>query len=139
MVNEPIGILPTLPAVIIGIASILLPYMVLPLMSAIESIPKSVEEAASNLGANRFQIFLKILLPLSIPGLVSGSILVYLISISALIVPALMGMPKVRMLGNQVYDAVLVSFNWPFAASISIIMIFFTFTILGFYLKWVRK
>jgi len=139
MVNEPIGILQTLPAVIIGIASILLPYMVLPLMSAIESIPKSVEEAASNLGANRFQIFLKILLPLSIPGLVSGSILVYLISISALIVPALMGMPKVRMLGNQVYDAVLVSFNWPFAASISIIMIFFTFTILGFYLKWVRK
>ncbi len=139
MVTEPIGILQTLPAVIIGIASILLPYMVLPLMSAIESIPKSVEEAASNLGANRFQIFLKILLPLSIPGLVSGSILVYLISISALIVPALMGMPKVRMLGNQVYDAVLVSFNWPFAASISIIMIFFTFTILGFYLKWVRK
>ena len=139
MVNEPVGILGTLPAVIIGISSILLPYMVLPLMSAIESIPKSMEEAASNLGANKSQVFIKILLPLSIPGLISGSILVYLISISALIVPALMGLPKVRMLGNQVYDEVLVSFNWPFAGSISIIMIFFTFTILGLYLKWFRK
>jgi ABC-type spermidine/putrescine transport system permease subunit I len=138
-VREPIGIMYTLPAVIIGLTGLLLPYMVMPLMSSIESIPRSMEEVASNLGANKLQVFFKVLLPLSIPGLVSGSLMVYLIAIGALAIPALMGMPKVRMLGNQVYDQVLGSFNWPFAASLSIIMIMFTFSVLIFYLKWLKK
>jgi ABC-type spermidine/putrescine transport system permease subunit I len=113
--------------------------MVMPLMSSIESIPRAVEEAARNLGANSFQVFYKILLPLSVPGLVSGSLLVYLIAISALVTPALMGIPKVRMLGNQVFDEVLISFNWPFASSIAIIMIVFTFGILVFYIRRLRR
>lgn len=138
-INEPIGIMYTMPAVVIGLTGLLLPYMVLPLMSSIESIPRSMEEAASNLGANRLKIFFKILLPLSVAGLVSGSLMVYLIAISALVTPALMGLPKVRMLGNQVYDTVIGSFNWPFAASISIIMVIFTFSVLIFYLRWLKK
>jgi len=138
-IHESVQIMYTLPAVIIGLTGLLLPYMVMPLMSSIESIPRPMEEAARNLGANSFQVFYKVLLPLSIPGLVSGSLLVYLIAISALVTPALMGFPKVRMLGNQVYDEVLTSFNWPFAASISIIMIVFTFSVLFFYLKWMKK
>jgi len=137
-IDEPIGFMYTLPAVVIGLCGLLLPYMVMPLMSSIESISRSMEEAARILGANSFQVFFKIVFPLSIPGLVSGSVLVYLIAISALVTPALMGIPKVRMLGNQVFDEVLTSFNWPFAASISIIMIIFTFSVLVFYLKKLR-
>jgi ABC-type spermidine/putrescine transport system permease subunit I len=137
-INEPIEIMYTLPAVIIGLTGLLLPYMVMPLMSSIESIPRAVEEAARNLGASSFQVFYKILLPLSVPGLVSGSLLVYLIAISALVTPALMGIPKVRMLGNQVFDEVLISFNWPFASSIAIIMIVFTFGVLVFYIGRLR-
>jgi ABC-type spermidine/putrescine transport system permease subunit I len=137
-IDEPIGFMYTLSAVIIGLTGLLLPYMVMPLMSSIESISRSMEEAARILGANSFQIFYKVVFPLSVPGLVSGSVLVYLIAISALVTPALMGIPKVRMLGNQVFDEVLTSFNWPFAASISIIMIIFTFSVLVFYLKKLR-
>jgi putative spermidine/putrescine transport system permease protein len=132
-IDEPVQLMYNLPAVIIGLTGILLPYMVMPLMSSIESIPRSMEEAARNLGANSAQVFYKVVLPLSVPGLISGSVLVYLISISALVTPALMGAPKVRMLGNQVFNEVLTAFNWPFAASISIVMIIFTFSVLIVY------
>jgi putative spermidine/putrescine transport system permease protein len=133
-IDTPVEFMYTTSAVVIGLTGLLVPYMVMPLMSSIESIPRSVEEAARVLGASNFQIFYKILFPLSLPGLVSGSVLVYLIAISALVTPALMGIPKVRMLGNQVFDEVLTSFNWPFAASISIIMIVFTFIVLASYI-----
>jgi putative spermidine/putrescine transport system permease protein len=133
-IDTPVQFMYTTFAVVIGLTGLLVPYMVMPLMSSIESIPRSVEEAARVLGASNFQIFYKILFPLSLPGLVSGSVLVYLIAISALVTPALMGIPKVRMLGNQVFDEVLTSFNWPFAASISIIMIVFTFIVLASYI-----
>ena len=64
--------------------------MVLPLMAAIERVPESLEEAARNLGATGWQVFRRVLLPLSVPGLVSGSLLVYSVAISALVTPALM-------------------------------------------------
>jgi ABC-type spermidine/putrescine transport system permease subunit I len=137
--TEPVGFMYTEFAVVLGLTSLLLPYMVLPLMSAIESIPRALEEAASNLGASKLQTFLKIVLPLSIPGLISGSMLVYLVAISALVVPALMGAPKVRMLGNQIYDSVLVSFNWPFASATSMIIILLTFAVLVVYLGTLRR
>ena len=138
-IHEPVEIMYTLPAVIVGLTSLLLPYMVMPLMSSLESIPLHMEEVATILGANNFQVFFKVLLPLSFPGLISGSLLVYLLAISALVTPALMGIPRVRMLGNQIFDEVLSSFNWPFAASISIIMIVLTFSVLVVYIRTFKR
>src|SRR5262249_61709232 len=89
-------------AVVIGLVELLLPFMVLPLMAAIERVPESLEEAARNLGATSWQVVRRGLLPLSVPGLVSGPLLVYRVAISALVTPALMGGRKVRMLGNLV-------------------------------------
>jgi ABC-type spermidine/putrescine transport system permease subunit I len=113
--------------------------MVLPLMAAIETIPRSVEEAARNLGANSMQLFWRVLLPLSLPGLVSGSLLVYTVAISALVTPALMGGRKVRMLGNLVYDEVLTSMNWPFAASIAVVLLIVTAAVMLGYLRTMRR
>jgi len=125
-------------AVVIGLTELLLPFMVLPLMASIENIPRAVEEAARNLGANPFQLFRRVLLPLSLPGLVSGSLLVYSVAISALVTPALMGGRKVRMLGNLVYDEVLTSLNWPFAASIAVVLLVFTVAVMVAYLRTLR-
>lgn len=125
-------------AVVIGLTELLLPFMVLPLMASIENIPRAVEEAARNLGANPLQLFRRVLLPLSLPGLVSGSLLVYSVAISALVTPALMGGRKVRMLGNLVYDEVLTSLNWPFAASIAVVLLVFTGAVMVGYLKALR-
>src|SRR5436309_1395774 len=123
---DPVKLLYTETAVIIGLVNIFMPFMVLPLMAAIERIPKSLEEAARNLGANWGQMFLRTILPLSLPGLISGSLLVYSVSISAFVTPALMGSPRERMAGQQIYDEVLVSFNWPSASSLALTLVLLT-------------
>ena len=113
-------------AVVIGLVNIFMPFMVLPLMAAIERIPPSLEEAARNLGANWWQMFRRTILPLSLPGLISGCLLVYSVSISAFVTPALMGSPRERMVGQQIYDEVLVSFNWPSASSLAVTLVLLT-------------
>lgn len=113
-------------AIIIGLVQMLLPLMVLPLTSAIERIPAQIEEAARSLGANWVKVFSTTVFPLALPGLVSGSILVYTLSISALVIPALLGGPGDRMVGQQIYDQMLVAYNWPEASAVSMALIVFT-------------
>jgi len=120
---EPVKLLYNETAVVIGLVNIFVPFMVLPVMASIERIPPSLEEAAQNLGANWYRMFWRVILPLSLPGLISGCLLVYSLSISAFVTPALMGNPRERMVGQQIYDEVLVSFNWPGAASLSLTLV----------------
>src|SRR6516164_3909958 len=120
---EPVKLLYNETAVVIGLVNIFVPFMVLPIMASIERIPPSLEEAAQNLGANWYRMFGRVILPLSLPGLISGCLLVYSLSISAFVTPALMGNPRERMVGQQIYDEVLVSFNWPGAASLSLTLV----------------
>jgi len=127
---EPVKFLYTETAVVIGLVNIFLPCMVLPLMAAIEHIPVTLEEAARNLGANWLQMFGRTILPLSLPGLISGCLLVYAESISAFVTAALIGSPRERMAGQQIYDEVLVSFNWPGASSLALSLVFLTMTLL---------
>jgi ABC-type spermidine/putrescine transport system permease subunit I len=123
---EPVKLLYSETAVVIGLVNIFVPFMVLPIMASIERISPSLEEAAQNLGANWYRMFCRVILPLSLPGLISGCLLVYSLSISAFVTPALMGNPRERMVGQQIYDEVLVSFNWPGAASLSITLVLVT-------------
>jgi putative spermidine/putrescine transport system permease protein len=123
---EPVKVLYTETAVVIGLVNIFVPFMVLPIMVSIERIPPSLEEAAQNLGANWFQMFRRTILPLSLPGLISGCLLVFSLSISAFVTPALMGNARERMVGQQIYDEVLVSFNWPGASSLALTLVLLT-------------
>jgi len=123
---EPIKLLYTETAVVIGLVNIFAPFMVLPIMASIERIPPSLEEAAQNLGANWYRMFQRVILPLTLPGLISGCLLVYSLSISAFVTPALMGNTRERMAGQQIYDEVLVSFNWPSASSLALTLVLLT-------------
>src|SRR5262245_46278591 len=109
-------------AVVIGLTQQSLPFMVLPIVAAIERVSPSLEEAAQNLGASWGQMFARVILPLSMPGLVSGSLLVFSVSMSAFITPALMGGRRVRMVGQQIYEEVLTAYDWPAAASLTIVL-----------------
>ena len=109
-------------AVIIGLAQQNMPFMVLPIMAAIERISPSLEEAARNLGASWSQMFARIIVPLSMPGLVSGALLVFSVSMSAFVTPALMGGRRERMVGQQIFEEVLTAYNWPGAASLTIVL-----------------
>lgn len=126
-------------AVLVGLSHLLLPFMALPLVASIERIPPDLEEAARNLGASSFGVFRKVILPLSLPGLVSGAVLVYVESASAYVLPALLGGRFVRMIGNEVYDALLVSYNVPQASMLTVTLVVFTIGILGTGLAVLRR
>ncbi len=136
---EPVKLLYTDTAVVIGLVNIFMPFMVLPLMASIERIPPNLEEAARNLGASWHQMFLRTILPLSVPGLISGCLLVYSVSISAFVTPALMGSSRGRMVGQQIYDEVLVSFNWPSASSLALTLVLLTLILLFWALFATRR
>jgi len=120
--EEGVRLLYTEGAVILGLAQQSMPFMVLPLMAAIERISPSLEEAAQNLGASWGQMFARVIVPLSMPGLVSGALLVFSVSMSAFITPALMGGRRVRMVGQQIYEEVLTAYDWPGAASLTVVL-----------------
>lgn len=119
-------------AVVLGMTHFLLPFLVLPLAASMERIPKELRAAARNLGSSRVGSFFRIVVPLSIPGLVVGSLLVYAMTISAVVTPVLLGGGRVHMLGPQIYEHVLVTYNWPFAASLSMTIIVLTVVVFYF-------
>lgn len=120
LISEPIRILNTEVAVIIGLVYLLLPFMILPLYSAIEKLDLRLLEAAKDLGANAFQRFVRIIIPLTMPGIVSGCLLVLLPAMGMFYVADLLGGAKVLLVGNVIKSEFLVSRNWPFGAAISI-------------------
>lgn len=120
LISEPIRILNTEVAVVIGLVYILLPFMILPLYSSIEKIDGRLLEAAKDLGANAFQRFVKVIIPLTMPGIVAGCLLVLLPAMGMFYVADLLGGAKVLLVGNIIKSEFLVTRNWPFGSAISI-------------------
>jgi ABC-type spermidine/putrescine transport system permease subunit I len=137
--GEGVRLLYTEGAVILGLTQQSMPFMVLPIMAAIERISPSLEEAAQNLGASWGQMFARVILPLSMPGLVSGALLVFSVSMSAFITPALMGGRRARMVGQQIYEEVLTAYDWPGAASLTITLSALMLTLVGLALWTTRR
>ena len=120
ILSEPIRILNTEIAVIIGLVYLLLPFMILPLYSAIEKLDGRLLEAARDLGANAFQRFFRVILPLTMPGIIAGCLLVLLPAMGMFYVADLLGGAKVLLIGNVIKSEFLISRNWPFGSAISI-------------------
>ncbi|MFQ1015628.1 spermidine/putrescine ABC transporter permease PotB [Avibacterium paragallinarum] len=120
IINEPIRILNTEVAVIIGLVYLLLPFMILPLYAAIEKLDHRLLEAAKDLGANNFQRFVKVIIPLTMPGIIAGCLLVLLPAMGMFYVADLLGGAKVLLVGNVIKSEFLISRNWPFGSAISI-------------------
>ena len=135
LIATPLRLLNSAHAVVLGLVEVLLPFMVVPLMSALKDIQPSVEEAARALGATPRQPFLKVTLPLSVPGMISGSLMVFSLSITAYALPALLGGAKVKMISAIAYDAMLVSYNWPFGSAVGIAMVVVTTALIYGYLR----
>ncbi len=121
VINEPLQIMYTEGAVVAGIIAVNLPYMVLTLQSVIEGINRNVEEAAFSLGAGPITMFRRVLLPLSLPGLVAGTILTFILGMNAYATPVLLGGPKFRMMGPLIYGQFQLN-NWPFGAAVAFIL-----------------
>ena len=113
LVHAPVKLLFNFAGLLIGLTHIFLPFMVLVLVGAIQNIPRDVEDAARVLGASWAGAFVRVTLPLSLPGVLSGSILVFVLTISALVTPRLLGGPTYQVMSTLIYDEFLQRLNWP--------------------------
>ncbi|WDB97519.1 spermidine/putrescine ABC transporter permease PotB [Escherichia albertii] len=120
VIDTPIRIMFTPSAVIIGLVYILLPFMVMPLYSSIEKLDKPLLEAARDLGANKLQTFIRIIIPLTMPGIIAGCLLVMLPAMGLFYVSDLMGGAKNLFIGNVIKVQFLNIRDWPFGAATSI-------------------
>lgn len=127
-------ILGTTKAVIIGMVGVYLPFVVMPVYSSVESIDRTLEFAARNLGASKVQAFYKITLPLSIPGIVLGSIFTFTLSMSSVITPKLLGGRNDVTIGALIYDVALANSNWPFASAMAVTVVVINFLLIFGYL-----
>ena len=123
LISEPLKMLNTEFAVIVGMIHLLIPYMVLALLGVLQSIDPNVEYAAYSLGANPLQTFAKVVFPLSTPGIISGCVLVFTMSMTSYVTPKLLGGSKFRMMATMVVQEINVSFDWGAAAAISYILL----------------
>ena len=112
-------------AVVIGMIYNYLPYMVLPLYVALSKIDKSIFEAARDLGANSWQTFLKVTLPLSLPGAISGVTMVFIPALTTFAISALLGGSKLLLIGNVIEQEFTVEYDWHLGSALSIILMIF--------------
>jgi putative spermidine/putrescine transport system permease protein len=121
LIEQPLQIMFTERAVLIGIIAVNLPYMVLTLQSVLEGIARNLEEAAFSLGAGPWQMFRRVLWPLALPGIVAGAILCFILAMNAYATPVLLGGPQFKMMGPLVFGQFRLN-NWPFGAAIAFVL-----------------
>lgn len=139
IIEQPLQLMYTDTATLIGLVYTLLPLMILPLYVNIEKLDKQLIDAAKDLGANRTQIFWRILLPLTLPGVLSGSILVFLPAMTIFYIPDLLGGAKTLLLGNIIQNQFLAARDWPMGATISVALILLIGACLFIYSRYYKN
>lgn len=122
IIHEPLSLLFTNTAVVIGLVYNLLPFMILPIMTNIERLDYRLVDAARDLGANRFTTFRRVIIPLSMPGIIAGCILVFLPAMTLFYISDILGGAKSILAGNLIQNKFLVAENWPMGSTLSIVM-----------------
>jgi spermidine/putrescine transport system permease protein len=139
IISKPLPLLFTDTAVMIGLVYNLLPFMVLPLLTNIERLDNRLIDAARDLGANRLTTFRRITLPLTMPGILSGSILVFLPAMTIFYIPDLLGGSKSILLGNLIQNQFLIAQNWPLGSAISVVFTLMLGVLLMVYWRSMRN
>jgi putrescine transport system permease protein len=123
MINEPLTILNTNTAVYIGIVYTYLPFMILPIYSALERMDESLLEAAEDLGCSRFSAFWLVTIPLSKNGIIAGCFLVFIPTIGEFVIPSLLGGSGTLMIGKVLWEEFFSNRDWPVASAVAVILL----------------
>jgi len=126
LITEPLRLLYTYPAVVVGMVYALIPFMILAVYSSAEKLDWSLVEAARDLGATRWQAFWSVSLKMTLPGLLSGVVLTFIPSMGLFFIADILGGNKVVLVGNLIQEQLMKVHNWPFAAALSVILMILT-------------
>lgn len=133
IISHPLTLIYTDFATILGMIYTLFPFMVLPLFTSIEKLDKTLLEAAADLGAKPRKAFLKVTLPLTMPGVFAGSLMVFIPALGIFYIPDLMGGGKSILMGNLIKNQFLTARDWPFGAALSMVLIILTLILIFSY------
>jgi spermidine/putrescine transport system permease protein len=133
--HAPLNLLYTPTAVLIGMVYEFLPFMVLPLYTSLEKIENSLLEAAADLGAPPWKVFIRVTLPLSVPGMIAGTILTFIPAMGMFVVPDILGGAKTILIGNVIRNQFLTARDWPFGAAASMILMIMTMVLTLYYTR----
>jgi spermidine/putrescine transport system permease protein len=122
LIEHPLSLLFTNTAVIIGLVYNLLPFMILPIITNVERMDHRLIDAARDLGANSFTTFTKIIIPLTLPGIIAGSMLVFLPAMTIFYIPDILGGAKSILLGNLIQNQFFIAQNWPRGAAVGTVL-----------------
>jgi putative spermidine/putrescine transport system permease protein len=137
IIDAPLDLLYTTSAVVVALMTILLPYMVISIANTLAALDRRYEEAAQALGAGPVRTFLHVTLPLSTPGIASGTLLVFLLTLSAYVTITLLGGPRSKLLVSLIYDNVT-AFQWPRAAALAFVLLALALAFTGLLLALLR-
>jgi spermidine/putrescine transport system permease protein len=130
-IRHPLGFLLYSPfAVIVTLTHIYVPFVVLPLVASLEKIPRELLESSQDLGATAWQTFLRVILPLSLPGVLSGATFAFLLSFGDFLAPLLLGGPSSVMIANIVANLFGADYNWPLGAAVAVVILLVVLVIL---------
>lgn len=136
LIGEPLPLLFSEAGVIIGSVYILTPFMVLTVASVLQNVDATLEEAAADLGARPVVSFWTIIWPLSLPGVVAGSVIVFTLSMSAYVTPSVLGGGKVKVLPMLVFEQFMSLFQWPFGSALAVVLLAVTLAVIGVAGRW---
>lgn len=134
-----INIVNTEIAIVLGMVYDLLPFMILPLYNALMKINDDTLNGARDLGANEFQVFSRIIFPLSIPGMVSGITMVFIPSLTTVAISEMLGGGNFLLIGNVIEREFLITSNWHLGSGLSLVLIIFIFVVMGITNRWTDK
>ncbi|MGI9284879.1 MAG: ABC transporter permease subunit [Pseudomonadales bacterium] len=123
VIDKPLQMLYTDAAVYAGIVYTYIPFMILPLYATLEKLDLNLHEAAADLGAKPFQVFRDVTLPLSMPGIIAGCLLVFIPALGEYVIPALLGGIDSLMIGRTLYDEFFVNRDWPLASAVATVLL----------------
>ena len=135
IISRPLEMIYTEGAIILGMVYIYIPFMFLPVYASVEKLDWQLIRASQDLGANAVQTFLRVVLPLTLPGVIGGSIIVFIPALGNFVVPAVLGGAKVLMLGNLVEQQFLAARNWPFGSALAMLVMAAVLLLLFFYVR----
>ena len=139
LITQPFRLVFNYVGVSIGLAESLMPYMILALLAGFGRLDRSCEEAAASLGAKPWRVFLRVTLPLSLPAIILGYLLCFVLAMSAYITPKLLGGGRVFVLATEIYDQAVTTVNWPAAAALALYTLVIVLLLLGLYAALTRK